>query len=66
MCGRETFTTVVSSTSMKVASITTMATIHGFMVAWLRSPESAAPALAHLPGLPLPAELPGVERLHLP
>jgi hypothetical protein len=30
MCGRETFTTVVSSTSMKVANITAMATTHGF------------------------------------
>src|SRR5215469_14689258 len=28
MCGRDTFTTVVSSTSMKVANMT--ATIHGF------------------------------------
>jgi hypothetical protein len=30
MWGSETFTTVVSSTSMKVALITAMATIHGF------------------------------------
>ena len=29
MCGRDTFTTVVSSTSMKVANITATATIHG-------------------------------------
>src|SRR5262245_2451981 len=29
MCGSDTFTTVVSSTSMKVASITATATIHG-------------------------------------
>src|ERR687887_830515 len=31
MCGSETFTTVVSSTSMKVPSITEMATIHGLI-----------------------------------
>src|SRR5260370_39375280 len=31
MCGRETLTTVVSSTSMKVANITATATIHGLM-----------------------------------
>ena len=31
MCGRETLTTVVSSTSMKVASITAMAMIQGLM-----------------------------------
>src|SRR5581483_7735327 len=30
MCGNETLTTVVSSTSMKVPNITAMATIHGF------------------------------------
>src|SRR5438067_6287860 len=30
MCGSETFTTVVSSTSMKVLLITAMATSHGF------------------------------------
>src|SRR3989442_11746295 len=30
MCGSETFTTVVSSTSIKVPNITAMATIHGF------------------------------------
>ena len=30
MCGSETLTTVVSSTSMKVANITATATIHGF------------------------------------
>src|SRR6186997_3087132 len=29
MCGSDTFTTVVSSTSMKVANMTAMATIHG-------------------------------------
>src|SRR5262245_64942514 len=29
MCGSDTFTTVVSSTSMKVANITAIATIHG-------------------------------------
>src|ERR1035437_4200275 len=29
MCGRETLTTVVSSTSMKVANMTAVATIHG-------------------------------------
>src|ERR1035441_10382694 len=29
MCGSETFTTVVSSTSMKVANMTATATIHG-------------------------------------
>ncbi len=29
MCGSETFTTVVSSTSMKVPNMTAMATIHG-------------------------------------
>src|SRR4051812_33352918 len=33
MCGRETFTTVVSSTSMKVADITAMAISHGFTFA---------------------------------
>src|SRR5471030_2189979 len=31
MCGSETFTTVVSSTSMKVANITATAMIHGLM-----------------------------------
>src|SRR5580658_6032655 len=31
MCGRETFTTVVSSTSMKVQNITEMAIIQGLM-----------------------------------
>src|SRR5579863_5262894 len=31
MCGSETLTTVVSSTSMKVESITAMAMIHGLM-----------------------------------
>ena len=30
MCGSDTFTTVVSSTSMNVLSMTDMATIHGF------------------------------------
>ena len=30
MCGSDTLTTVVSSTSMKVAHITAIATIHGF------------------------------------
>jgi hypothetical protein len=30
MCGSDTFTTVVSSTSMNVANITATATIHGF------------------------------------
>ena len=29
ICGSETLTTVVSSTSMKVANMTAMATIHG-------------------------------------
>src|SRR5579872_1777153 len=33
MCGRETLTTVVSRTSMKVESITAMAMIHGLMCA---------------------------------
>src|SRR4026207_148133 len=32
MCGSDTLTTVVSSTSMKVANITAMATIHGLTV----------------------------------
>ncbi len=31
MCGSDTLTTVVSSTSMKVANITATATIHGLM-----------------------------------
>lgn len=31
MCGRATFATLVSSTSIKVASITVMAMIHGLM-----------------------------------
>src|SRR5919197_5842193 len=31
MCGSETFTTVVSRTSMNVANITEMATIHGLI-----------------------------------
>ena len=31
MCGSETFATLVSSTSMKVASITVMAIIQGLM-----------------------------------
>jgi hypothetical protein len=31
MCGSETLTTVVSSTSMNVLSITAMAMIHGLM-----------------------------------
>src|SRR5437588_88925 len=31
MCGKETFTTVVSSTSIKVANITATAMIHGLM-----------------------------------
>src|SRR5664279_654401 len=31
MCGSETLTTVVSSTSMKVANMTATATIHGLM-----------------------------------
>jgi hypothetical protein len=35
MCGRETFTTVVSSTSMKVASITETATIQGFTAGFI-------------------------------
>ena len=30
MCGSDTFTTVVSNTSMNVLSMTAMATIHGF------------------------------------
>ena len=30
MCGRETFTMVVSSTSMNAPSVTTIATSHGF------------------------------------
>ena len=37
MCGSETFTTVVSSTSMNVLLITAMATSHGFTPAWLCS-----------------------------
>src|SRR6185312_17279004 len=32
MCGNETLTTVVSSTSMKVLDMTAMATSHGFML----------------------------------
>jgi hypothetical protein len=32
MCGRETFTTVVSSTSIKVLNITEMAIIHGLIL----------------------------------
>jgi hypothetical protein len=40
MCGSDTFTTVVSSTSMKVANMTAIATIHGltglFMLSWLQ------------------------------
>src|SRR5947209_18962720 len=35
MCGSETFTTVVSSTSMKVPSITEMAIIQGLIAAGL-------------------------------
>ena len=31
MCGTETFTTVVSSTSMNVASMTAAVTIHGLI-----------------------------------
>jgi len=31
MCGSDTLTTVVSSTSMKVPSMTAIATIHGLM-----------------------------------
>src|ERR1019366_423616 len=34
MCGSDTFTTVVSSTSMKVANMTATATIHGFTWGW--------------------------------
>src|SRR5215213_10268011 len=34
MCGSDTLTTVVSSTSMKVANITAMATIHGLTCLW--------------------------------
>src|SRR6266567_2198926 len=37
MCGRETFTTVVSSTSMNVPNITEMAMIHGLMTGFVRS-----------------------------
>src|SRR5690242_20144009 len=35
MCGSETLTTVVSSTSMKVPSITETAMIQGLMTGWL-------------------------------
>src|SRR5271157_853794 len=34
MCGRDTLTTVVSSTSMKVANITAVAMIHGLTWGW--------------------------------
>src|SRR3954465_5590582 len=37
ICGSETLTTVVSSTSMNVANITAMATIHGLI--WRGSPD---------------------------
>ena len=39
MCGSETLATLVSSTSMKVASITVMAMIHGFTPRTSRSPD---------------------------
>ena len=35
MCGSDTLTTVVSSTSMKVANMTAIATIHGLTWRWL-------------------------------
>jgi len=39
MCGSETFTTVVSSTSRNVPSITATATIHGFTCRCSRWPK---------------------------
>src|SRR5262245_25278211 len=46
MCGSDTFTTVVSSTSMKVANITAMATIQGLTfganvdcLSWMRKTD---------------------------
>src|SRR4051812_41088219 len=38
MCGSDTFTTVVSSTSMNVADITAIATSHGFMFGMAPAP----------------------------
>ena len=47
MCGSDTFTTVVSSTSMKVANMTAMATIHGLTVLC-----SAAGVISYIPSAP--------------
>src|SRR5580765_4148893 len=46
MCGSDTFTTVVSSTSMKVANMTATATIHG--LTWRCS------GMSERPGAPRP------------
>src|SRR5262245_3585576 len=42
MCGSATFTTVVSSTSMKVPNMTAMAMNHGFTAGWAGVPSAIA------------------------
>src|SRR6187401_2429644 len=43
MCGSETLTTVVSSTSMNVANMTATATSHGLTCGWSGSIRGASP-----------------------
>src|SRR4029077_13483245 len=61
MCCSDTFTTVVSSTSMKVPSITEMAMIHGliagFSIIYVASLQTAVTAFLFAIGL-LPCYLP--------
>ena len=40
MCGRLTFTTVVSSTTMAALIMTAMATGQGFLIGWVLATES--------------------------
>src|ERR1035441_2432881 len=48
ICGRDTFTTVVSSTSMNVANMTATATIHGLTVGRSEEHTSELQSLRHL------------------
>ncbi len=56
MCGSDTFTTVVSSTSMKVPNITATATIHGLIWGWADcvDAEGAMVCTSIILGMPSP------------